>query len=1397
MRKRKKVLTFFTMLMFCLSMMVVPVYASSTIQDGLEVNLITDKEVYDESEQIEATLTVTNLNDTKVANVMLKHIVPKGYILADDSEAEKQVETLEAGKTIALKVTYVSDTSEEGSGSIGGEETDGSGSTTNDSSGNTDTSEINGSDSSTEISSGSSVDENKSYSSVVQTGDNINVLIWCIMLVLSAVLIVNLVIRMKKGKKLLSLLICFTMTGTIASGSVLYANAAEGAENKEISIVESINIGEQTTDLSAKVTYQIVVEEDDPEYSKNINLYANQYKILVDNIENEREIYFCAEYKGNASLLELRDVTTGKILTTLYDDGNLIEHGDETAGDNVYTGIATFDTTQTNTISINAELDNIKSNTVTIDIVNEFSDEEYDAAEYISIELEELMRSEEYQDGSKSEKIQKAISKLEELSETGRDNKYVIKESIRYDGDTDILYYTDLLGTYRGIIMSEEDEKGYYLAGYDSTNAAVATNDSSKKIDRTYSSGLDFITSDMENGVIIDGWALYVDNPQGYFDYYSELCGKLETAGMKMNLVHGTVQTLKTILNDQDFVAFGCHGSLYTLNGIEMQIIGMPELATKTLTKAYAADLNKQNVLRLISNGNDFDPDVHESYYITPGFFETYYGNNGYGSDTLEDTIIYIGSCHGFGDDGNIIRNLANSFLYCGAECVIGHVNTVLVTYDISIMEDVIYELIDDSSVQAALYHAEEKFGETDTEYYERYTGKSINKVSAYNEIAYFEQGTFPYWSDYKNRYENTSIKGKITVENQSSINPLSDVTVTVEKDGQLYKSTMTNTSGEYELKGFETGTYTIKYEKLNYESITREVTINLGENITQNVSMGSASEDSSDILEFDGHSYKFYDDSMSWEDAKAFCEEQGGHLVTITSEEEQNAVYQYVSQFGIDADIWIGISDIESEGDWSHWVTGEEVTYTNWGENEPDNIDGGQDYGVICTGYRSGSGYYVEPGQWDDIAANGETASGYFICEWDNNETVFEAGDGSEENPYQVSNAEQLDAVRNDLTAHYIQVADIDMSGYEWSPIGTGYGGGSVLPPFGSPSTENIPFEGEYNGNNYKITNLSITENEHDTVGLFGLCSENSKIENITIENLSITVDKSSTDYVEQWENGAVNAVSVGGIAGRCESIISNCKVSGNIEVINCNSAYVGGITGNGGVLDSVNYADIYVLSNRDSRYTNDGDVQCGGITGYPGAVFGAVERCTNYGNIDAISGNFMYCGGISGEYGAIKKCVNYGDVNGSTSDYHSYSSFAGNCNVGGIVGATSGQISDSVNYGSINGDAALGASCYAGGVAGYNGYYGNGIIENCFNVGDTITATKLIEQDEVIVSVAGEAGRIAGRSQSTTNCYSVDSTLVNGGIPATNIGADNLNGASLSKEDIESMVNQLLSSN
>lgn len=136
------------------------------------------------------------------------------------------------------------------------------------------------------------------------------------------------------------------------------------------------------------------------------------------------------------------------------------------------------------------------------------------------------------------------------------------------------------------------------------------------------------------------------------------------------------------------------------------------------------------------------------------------------------------------------------------------------------------------------------------------------------------------------------------------------------------------------------------------------------------------------DVMIYNGHSYKMFSETMTWEDAKAYCELRGGHLAAITSKNENTAIFEYLEERTTETDdIYIGISDKDSEGDWTTWVTGEKVTYKNWGKNEPDDFYGGQDYGVICMGIRDGgSAYYVKPKQWDDIGSG----SRKFLCEWD-----------------------------------------------------------------------------------------------------------------------------------------------------------------------------------------------------------------------------------------------------------------------------------------------------------------------------------------------------------------------------------------------------------------------------
>ncbi len=128
----------------------------------------------------------------------------------------------------------------------------------------------------------------------------------------------------------------------------------------------------------------------------------------------------------------------------------------------------------------------------------------------------------------------------------------------------------------------------------------------------------------------------------------------------------------------------------------------------------------------------------------------------------------------------------------------------------------------------------------------------------------------------------------------------------------------------------------------------------------------------------YNGHTYRLYDVSMTWEDAETYCENLGGHLVTITSRGEQKAIEMLLEKSYKDVDYMIGLH--RNIDNFNTWITGEKVIYTNWGTPQPDNMGGYQNYGVITNGNRLGKDYYIERFQWDD---NNCIKFG-FICEWD-----------------------------------------------------------------------------------------------------------------------------------------------------------------------------------------------------------------------------------------------------------------------------------------------------------------------------------------------------------------------------------------------------------------------------
>ena len=145
------------------------------------------------------------------------------------------------------------------------------------------------------------------------------------------------------------------------------------------------------------------------------------------------------------------------------------------------------------------------------------------------------------------------------------------------------------------------------------------------------------------------------------------------------------------------------------------------------------------------------------------------------------------------------------------------------------------------------------------------------------------------------------------------------------------------------------------------------------------------------DATYFNGHAYKVFERSMTWLNAKTYCESLGGHLATITSQDEQNYLESIINN-GKKYQYWLGATDAYVEGDW-YWITGEAWVYTNWDIEQPDNGQGlGEDYLQIynqLNPHVKGSSRYM----WNDVTINNvyKNETDFFlleyigfICEWD-----------------------------------------------------------------------------------------------------------------------------------------------------------------------------------------------------------------------------------------------------------------------------------------------------------------------------------------------------------------------------------------------------------------------------
>ena len=159
-----------------------------------------------------------------------------------------------------------------------------------------------------------------------------------------------------------------------------------------------------------------------------------------------------------------------------------------------------------------------------------------------------------------------------------------------------------------------------------------------------------------------------------------------------------------------------------------------------------------------------------------------------------------------------------------------------------------------------------------------------------------------------------------------------------------------------------------------------------------------------------------------------------------------------------------------------------------------------------------------------------------------------FAGGSGTQEDPFLVGTAQQLNNVRDYLDKHFKQIADIDLADYAdgrgWEPIGY----------FGLSNS----FTGTFDGNGYEIVNLTIDrpkkwlqrglESERNQPGLFGQVGNGGMVRYVKVKKMDI-----------------VGIQLIGGIAGSVShgGEIKNCYASGKIEGVTIEAGKMGGLVG------------------------------------------------------------------------------------------------------------------------------------------------------------------------------------------------------------------------------------------
>jgi The GLUG motif. len=391
--------------------------------------------------------------------------------------------------------------------------------------------------------------------------------------------------------------------------------------------------------------------------------------------------------------------------------------------------------------------------------------------------------------------------------------------------------------------------------------------------------------------------------------------------------------------------------------------------------------------------------------------------------------------------------------------------------------------------------------------------------------------------------------------------------------------------------------------------------------------------------------------------------------------------------------------------------------------------------------------------------------------------------GDGTDSNPYEISNVSDLQAMEDDLDANYELVSDIDASSTaQWND-------GRGFHPVGSAGNE---FTGVFDGNDHTITGLTIDRPNERNVGLFERSS--GTVTDITLIQVTVTGKYTVGSVVGYNTDGTIQNVSasgsitgdthVGGLVGQnIFGTIQTASASGNVErtrtagglVENTfpgeiqdasTSGSVGDTGGVGGLVGTNGFRGTIRVASASGNVS--GGTRVGGLVGTNG-IRGTIRVASASGNV---SGSTRVGGLVGLNGGTVQSVSASGNVSGST-------------RVGGLVGFTpGGTIRNALVVGSVSGNSDMG-----GLIGGYPTTGPTGTVDHSYF--DTQTTGQDSSAGSAVgLSTAELKGSAAAKN--TNLAFGDTWRTVSGGYPELIAQSDSENGSLESDSENESFTSE-----